>query len=71
LCRRTSYLDCRRINYFINDNVEHVYRGGVHDLVMGGLNISIRDIVESIDVEGESCMDNRGIKYIYTIYCRI
>ena len=28
LCKRVLCFDCRRINNFINDSVEYVYRGG-------------------------------------------
>jgi hypothetical protein len=43
----------------------------IHARVIGGLNIFIQDIVEYIDIEGASSSGNRGIKYIYRIYCRI
>jgi hypothetical protein len=37
---------------------------GIRAWVMGGLNISVRDTVECIDVEGDSCLGNGGIKNI-------
>jgi hypothetical protein len=42
-----------------------------HAWVKGGLNICIQGIAEYINVIRASCLGKRGIKYIYTWYCRI
>jgi hypothetical protein len=36
---------------------------GLHPWVIGRLNIFIKDTVEYINAEGESCPCDRGIKY--------
>jgi hypothetical protein len=59
-----------RINYFINDNIKYVCKGG--DSRPGnGRIIFILDIVECNDVQGASSLGNRAIKYLYKRYCRI
>jgi len=44
---------------------------GIHAWVMGGLNISVRDIVECIDVKGDSCLGNKGLRILLKLLYNI
>jgi len=59
------------LNIFIQDIVEYIDVKGFSCLFHRRNKDVTKIILEYIDVEGASCLRSKGMRYHYTIYCKL